>query len=61
MDGNKFILGSQKVANVLNRYFVRKPKIIVENLPKSVIDPMTYYSNNVKKNSITNFSSNLST
>ena len=33
MDGNKLINGSEKVANVLNRYFIRKPINIVNKLP----------------------------
>ena len=50
MDNNKFILGSHGVTNVLNRFFIKKPKDIVKNLPINNIDPMEYYTKNVKKN-----------
>ena len=50
MENNKFVYGSHKVANILNRFFVRKPKDIVNNLPKHDFDPMNYYTKNVTKN-----------
>ena len=50
IENNTFVNGSLKVANILNRYFIRKPKIIVENLPENNIDPMEFYTKNVNKN-----------
>ena len=38
------------MANVLNRFFIRKPKDIVANLPKNETDPMEYFTKNVKRN-----------
>ena len=55
IENGKFIQGSQSVSNVLYRYFIRKPKEILSNLPVNNYDPMNFYKQNVKK-SETNFS-----
>ena len=45
MENNKIVNGSKKVANILNRYYVRKPQDIIKNLPNVNINPMKYYKN----------------
>ena len=49
MENGCFHNGSQSAANILNRYFIRKPIDIVNYLPVNNVDPMMYYKNNVKK------------
>ena len=44
MENDKFVNGSANVSNVLNRFFIRKGKKIVENLNDNLIDPMKYYN-----------------
>ena len=43
VENDKMKIGSKHVALVLNRFFITKPKKIVNNLPKNDIDPMSYY------------------
>ena len=43
VENDKMKIGSKHVASVLNRFFITKPKKIVNNLPKNDIDPMSYY------------------
>ena len=55
IENNKFIQGSQKVSNVLNRFFVWKPREILGNLPVNDINPMDFYAKHVEKKSNTFF------
>ena len=50
MENDKFVNGSTNVTNVLNRFFIRKGKKIVENLNDNLIDPMKYYKKKVAQN-----------
>ena len=43
IDNNKFVNGSLNVANVINRFFVRKPLSIINSIPNVNIDPMDFY------------------
>ena len=43
IQNNKFVNGSLNVANVINRFFVRKPLSIINSIPNVNIDPMDFY------------------
>ena len=49
MENNKLVKGSKKVANILNRYFVRKAPNIINNLPNVNINPMDYFKKYIKQ------------
>ena len=49
IENNKFINGSQKVANMINIYFVKKPNVIANTIPNVNTDPMNFYKSNVEQ------------
>ena len=49
MENDKFVNGTANVTNVLNRFFIRKGKKIVDSLNDNMIDPMKYYKKSCTK------------
>ena len=49
MEGNELLIGNKKVSSALNRFFVSKPRKIIENLKVTEKDPLKLYKEHVHK------------
>ena len=49
IENNNVVVGSKKVAGVLNRYYISKVRKMRENMNKQTEDPMIKYRKYVKK------------
>ena len=47
IDNGNLIKGSKNVANSFNRFFIKKVKNIINEIPRSQIDPMSFYRQHV--------------
>ena len=49
MENQKIIVGSKKVANVFNRFYVSKIRKLREKMSQNKVDPMIHFKKFIKK------------